>query len=222
VVEQQLLRPDQILKPSRQKNMQPGRSGTHILPSLTSVGQNSGRTWSYANEKRKASQELESMNLNGLSRDLDRSTSSNRAIKHVSPADIDIAHVLIVDDTVFTLRVLELFMNSVIKIKVDQAISGEEALMKCQQRIQNNQDAYRLIVMDINMPGMDGVVATAKIREIFGPYVKKRDQKHYLIVAHTALPEDQFGDYRARGFDGFLQKNDNGLLRKYVERVELC
>ena len=94
--------------------------------------------------------------------------------------------------------------------------------MKCRQRIQNNQDAYRLIVMDINMPGMDGVATTAKIREIFGPYVEKRGQKHHLIVAHTALPEDQFGDYRARGFDGFLQKNDNGLLRKYVERVELC
>jgi CheY-like chemotaxis protein len=28
--------------------------------------------------------------------------------------------------------------------------------------------------MDINMPGMDGVVATKKIREIFDPYVKKR------------------------------------------------
>ena len=62
------------------------------------------------------------MNLNGLSQDLDRSTSSNQAIKlmqHVNPTDSDIAHVLIVDDTAFTLRVLELFMNSVIKIKVD-------------------------------------------------------------------------------------------------------
>lgn len=27
--------------------------------------------------------------------------------------------------------------------------------------------------MDINMPGMDGVVTTQKIREIFNPYVKK-------------------------------------------------
>jgi hypothetical protein len=40
-------------------------------------------------------------------------------MQHVNPTDSDIAHVLIVDDTAFTLRVLELFMNSVIKIKVD-------------------------------------------------------------------------------------------------------
>jgi CheY-like chemotaxis protein len=28
--------------------------------------------------------------------------------------------------------------------------------------------------MDINMPEMDGVVATSEIRKIFDPYVKKR------------------------------------------------
>ena len=40
------------------------------------------------------------------------------------------------------------------------------------------------------MPGMDGVVATKKIRELLDPYVTKRGQKDYTIVAHTALPED--------------------------------
>ena len=75
--------------------------------------------------------------------------------------------------------------------------------------------------MDINMPGMNGITTTAKIREIFKPYVKKRNQKHFLIVAHTALSEYQFGDYRERGFDGFLQKNAKGLLKKYIQKVEL-
>ena len=60
------------------------------------------------------------------------------------------------------------------KLLADQAVSGEEAIMKCKQRIQRNMDAYRFIVMDINMPGMDGVVATSKIREFTDPYLKKR------------------------------------------------
>jgi hypothetical protein len=27
-----------------------------------------------------------------------------------------------------------------------------------------------------------------------------------MIVAHTAIPEDQFGDFKQKGFDGFLHK----------------
>lgn len=80
------------------------------------------------------------------------------------------------------------------KLMADQAVSGEEALMKCKQRVQRNIDAYRFIVMDINMPGMDGVVTTSKIREFTDQYVKKRGQKEFMIVAHTAIPEDQFGN----------------------------
>lgn len=42
-----------------------------------------------------------------------------------------------------------------------------------------------------------------------------------MIVAHTAIPEEQFGDYKKRGFDGFYakagdesEKNLKDLLRK--------
>ena len=58
--------------------------------------------------------------------------------------------------------------------------------------------------MDINMPSMDGVKATNIIRELSDNYVKKRGQKDFLIIAHTAIPEDQFGDFKEKGFDGFL------------------
>ena len=87
--------------------------------------------------------------------------------------------------------------------------------MKCQQRVARAHDAYRLTIMDINMPGMDGAEATSKIREFTDDYVKRRGQRDYLIIAHTAIPEDQFGDYREKGFDGFLPKaaGSESLLR---------
>lgn len=72
------------------------------------------------------------------------------------------------------------------------------------------------------MPGMDGVVTTQKIRAIFDNYVKEKKQKHYLIVAHTALPEEQFGNPNEKGFDGFMQKPiDNNLLKVYLKNVDL-
>lgn len=43
----------------------------------------------------------------------------------------------------------------------DIAFSGQEAIEKVQDRVLNkNQECYRLIFMDINMPEMDGVQCT--------------------------------------------------------------
>ena len=133
------------------------------------------------------------------------------------------APILIVDDTVFNLKMLATLIESKYKINTDQAISGEEAIMKCQQRVARGHDAYRLTIMDINMPGMDGAEATSKIRELTDDYVKRRGQRDYLIIAHTAIPADQFGDYREKGFDGFLQKasGSESLLRQFLKKVSL-
>mmetsp|Transcript_1203 Transcript_1203/g.2201 ORF Transcript_1203/g.2201 Transcript_1203/m.2201 type:complete len:151 (+) Transcript_1203:305-757(+) len=132
------------------------------------------------------------------------------------------SQILIVDDTVFNIQIQQMILLSNYKITADQAISGEEALVKCQQKVSKGVDAYKFIIMDINMPGMDGVETTQKIREIFDPYVKKRGQKDYIIVAHTALPEDQFGDYATRGFDGFMPKPINKTtLSTFLQRVNM-
>ena len=118
----------------------------------------------------------------------------------------DYAPILIVDDTVFNIMILSNLLQNTYNVKSDQAESGQVAIMKCKHRIDMGQEAYRLIIMDINMPGMDGVVATKNIRGIFDPYVAERGQKDYQIVAHTALPEDQFGNCQEKGFDAFMPK----------------
>ena len=72
------------------------------------------------------------------------------------------------------------------------------------------------------MPGMDGVVTTQKIRQFNDAYVKKRQQKDYMIVAHTAIPKDQFGNCQEKGFDAFMQKPiDHEQLEKYLKKVRL-
>ena len=82
--------------------------------------------------------------------------------------------MLLVDDTVFTIQILKMFLKAVCKIDVDVAVSGQDAIIKCQQRKSAGLDCYRLIVMDINMPGLDGVETTAEIRKIMDKYVKER------------------------------------------------
>lgn len=102
------------------------------------------------------------------------------------------------------------------KINVDSAISGEDAIVKCQQRVDGHKEPYKVIVMDINMPGLDGVQTTEKIRAFMDEYVRSRNQT-YIIVAHTALPESQFGNFRQKGFDAFLMKTDNKRLEKLIK-----
>ncbi len=60
---------------------------------------------------------------------------------------------------------------------------------------------YDVILMDINMPGMDGITATGAIRDLPSPH------NHVPILAFSAnvLPE-QTKSFRAAGMDGFLGK----------------
>lgn len=77
-----------------------------------------------------------------------------------------VATVLIVDDNVFNTYVLEnlLLMSN---LHVDKAMNGEEAV---EMFIDNHQkhccgNKYQLVMMDLEMPVMDGYLATQKIIE---------------------------------------------------------
>lgn len=69
------------------------------------------------------------------------------------------ANVLLVEDNQINQRIVLLSLKDTVK-SIDIAANGKEALDKF------GKSKYDLILMDIQMPVMDGIIATKKIREI--------------------------------------------------------
>eukprot|EP00347_Sterkiella_histriomuscorum_P020244 403338541 len=125
--------------------------------------------------------------------------NNSNKILETKPSDI-----LIVDDTVFNIEVLQMMFFNQYELTCDVAFSGEEALRKIQERtFKNDMQPYKLVIMDINMPGMDGVICNKKLKQFF---FENYIQDPSYVVAHTAIPQEQFGDYNLKGFDDFLSK----------------
>ncbi len=112
------------------------------------------------------------------------------------------ARVLVVDDGVDNRRLLDLYLTRA-GAEVEQAASGYEAIESA------GLTAFDLILMDLQMPGMDGLEATKRLRElgVRAPIV--------AMTAH-AMP-----GYRER----CLAAGCDALLTKPVQReafVSLC
>jgi len=94
----------------------------------------------------------------------------------VSQSDFQLsdANVLVVEDNPFNQQIMLLSLKNIVK-NIDIANNGKEALAKF-----GNQK-YDIILMDVQMPIMDGIRATIKIREAeFGT------NAHIPIIAITA------------------------------------
>ncbi|PID41893.1 MAG: hybrid sensor histidine kinase/response regulator [Proteobacteria bacterium] len=103
--------------------------------------------------------------------------------------------ILAVDDNAANLKLVEAFLDE-FNIQVDRATSGFEALSKVKKT------SYGLIFMDVQMPGMDGIETTRKIRQL-----DSKNERKTPIVALTAhaLNEEK-RKLLASGFDDFLTK----------------
>ena len=104
--------------------------------------------------------------------------------------------VVVADDSAFMRKVLEEIIRTDPKLEVvGQAKDGREAITMA-QTLQPD-----VMTMDINMPRMDGLEATRKIRKDFVPETQPR------IIAMTAnVMKGDREKTMAAGCDGYIQK----------------
>ena len=118
----------------------------------------------------------------------------------------DRARILLVDDRPQNLLALEAILNTLDQTLV-RAGSGEEALGALLR------DEFALILLDAQMPGMDGFETAARIKA-------RERTKNVPIIFLTAVDEDQrlaYRGYAAGAADYITKPFDPWLLRAKVQ-----
>jgi CheY-like chemotaxis protein/signal transduction histidine kinase len=122
------------------------------------------------------------------------------------------ANILLVEDNLINQKIVILSLKSMVK-NIDLASNGKEALTKF------GTSKYDIILMDIQMPVMDGIIATKKIREIES---STNTQTPIIAITANALSGDRenclavgMNDYVSKPFqvDILIQKM-KALLNK--------
>lgn len=110
------------------------------------------------------------------------------------PAPVNTPRVLAVDDNEANLKLVMTLLQDY-QIQAEGSSSGFEALSKARKK------SFDLVFMDLQMPGMDGVETTARLREM------DNNSHRTTIIALTAhaLADEQERLTR-QGFDGYLPK----------------
>ncbi len=111
--------------------------------------------------------------------------------------DLKDASVLLVEDNLINQKIVILSIQKLVK-NIDIANNGQEALDMYQ-----TDKKYNVVLMDIQMPIMDGIVATKKIREVEGE--KKIVPIPIIAITANALAGDR-EHCLAAGMDDYISK----------------
>ncbi len=95
--------------------------------------------------------------------------------------DLQHSNVLLVEDNLINQKIVLLSLKNMVR-NVDVALNGKEALDKF------GTSKYDIILMDIQMPVMDGIIATKKIREIES---STNTQTPIIAITANALSGDR-------------------------------
>jgi signal transduction histidine kinase/CheY-like chemotaxis protein/HPt (histidine-containing phosphotransfer) domain-containing protein len=120
--------------------------------------------------------------------------------------------LLLVEDNEFNRMVAEDTLKDIIPgVIIDIAVNGQEAVNRVQQ------NGYDLVLMDIQMPVMDGLTATKIIRNLDNP------AKDVKIIAMTAnVLQEDVKQYFDAGMNAYVSKpfHTDELLLKMASLVE--
>jgi two-component system sensor histidine kinase BarA len=139
-----------------------------------------------------------------------RSISNLQQRENISPIqrklhNLPLLSVLAVDDMPINLKLLTTFLKNS-KINLTTANSGSAAIEQCKTK------EFDLILMDVQMPGMDGVQTTQHIRKIS----RNMGTPIIALTAHAFNEDKQ--RFLSSGFDDFLPKPiDVEYLIKVIE-----
>lgn len=135
--------------------------------------------------------------------------SSSISPKKEKLPTFDNARVLVAEDNLINQKVTGSILKNM-GIKPDIVANGLKALESCKTK------DYDLVLMDVQMPEMDGLEATEKIFEHF----KTTSGKPPVILAMTAnVLEESKKECRRAGMQGFITKPvAPGELRKNLEK----
>jgi CheY-like chemotaxis protein len=116
----------------------------------------------------------------------------------VTPDDLLHMRVLVVDDSHTSRLILEEMLES-LNFEVEQASSGKDALDLIEQAIEERP--YGMVLIDWQMPEMDGIETSRRIRERFD------SAKQPKIILVTAYARDEaLQQVEQAGLDGMLIK----------------
>ena len=117
--------------------------------------------------------------------------------------------MLIVDDEEFCISAMRAVLFSIgmnVEYQVDYCITGKEALEQLQKTYQHGM-SYQLIFTDFNMPVMNGIEATFKMRKYLQEIRGLERQQQPKIVGVTGHILESFkNEGREAGMDEILGK----------------
>lgn len=127
----------------------------------------------------------------------DRKSSAPAAGRENNLLDPDLASqypmkILVAEDNTINQKLIKRILNK-LGYKIDMANNGQEAVEK------NSVESYDLIIMDIQMPLMDGYQATTMIRQT------AQEQPYIIAMTANALAEDR-EICLSYGMDNYISK----------------